>query len=105
MKSIVSPQSSGALVGSSVALPVVLLYRPAPRPVRWFPCRSRVSRKRRLSMRHVQAFATFALVLAVVVPAVAGDPLAIHVTGSTPKSPSKAAQEELRAKKAALRVT
>jgi hypothetical protein len=54
-------------------------------------------------MRHAYAFATFALALAVALPAVAGEPLAVHVTGSTPKSPSKAAQEELRAKKDALR--
>ena len=54
-------------------------------------------------MRHALAVAGLALALAT--PAVAGEPLAVHVTSSTPMSPTKAMQEELRAKKDALRTT
>jgi hypothetical protein len=52
-----------------------------------------------------KCLAVAGLALALAAPALAGEPLAIHVTGSTPKSPGKAAQEELRARKDTLRAS
>jgi hypothetical protein len=50
-----------------------------------------------------QVLVAAALVLGGAASPMAGEPLVVHVAGSTPKSPTKAVQEELRNKKEALR--